>query len=125
MLFSLSATAQHIQSNASPGSNRVTFPESLKEVATIQGARLTRTELAPTEAQATLDFSIALNMHNFTELQDHVARGETLSLDEMASKYYPTVDEYKMVAAWLTSQGFAVKPADKYNLSIFASGTLA
>jgi kumamolisin len=62
---------------------------------------------------------------NFDELQNRVAGGETISLDEMASRYYPTADEYKMVAAWLTSQGVTVKPADKYNLSIFARGTVS
>jgi kumamolisin len=101
------------------------FPESFKEVATMPGAALVRSELAPAEAQATLDFSLALKMHNFAELQNRVAMGEIISLDEIASKYYPTAEEYKTVAAWLGSQGFAVKAADKYNLSIFASGTVA
>jgi kumamolisin len=63
-------------------------------------------------------------MHNFAELQNRVAMGEIISLDEIASKYYPTADEYKTVAAWLGSQGFAIKPADKYSLSIFATGTV-
>jgi kumamolisin len=125
MLFALSAAGQPIQSGASPGSNRVTFSESVKEVVAIPGAALVRSELAPAEAQATLDFSVALKMHKFAELQNRVARGEIISLDEIASKYYPTADEYKTVAAWLSSQGFAIKPADKYNLSIFASGTVA
>src|SRR6516162_10193096 len=125
MLFALSAAGQPIQSVGSSGGNRVMFPESFKEVATTAGAALVRNELAPAEAQATLDFSVALEMHNFAELQNRVARGEIISLDEIASKYYPTADEYKTVAAWLTSQGFAVKPADKYNLSVFASGTVA
>jgi kumamolisin len=125
MLFALSAGGQPIQPDASPGSNRVMFPESLKEVAAISSAAVVRSELAPAEAQTALDFSVALKMHNFAELQNRVARGEIISLDEIASKYYPTADEYKTVAAWLSSQGFAVKPADKYNLSIFASGTVA
>src|SRR6516225_3925285 len=121
VLLALSAGGQPIQ----PGGNRVVFAESLKEIATTPGAALVRSELAPAEAQTALDFSVALKMHNFAELQNRVAWGEIISLDEIASKYYPTADEYKTVAAWLTSQGFAVKPADKYNLSIFASGTVA
>jgi kumamolisin len=124
VLFALSAGGQPIQSDASP-SNRVMFAQSFKEVATIPSAALVRSELAPAEAQTTLDFSVALKMHNFAELQNRVARGEIISLAEIASKYYPTADEYKTVAAWLSSQGFATKPADKYNLSIFASGTVA
>jgi kumamolisin len=124
-LFALSAGGQPVRSDASPGSNRVMFSQSFKEVATVPGAALVRSELAPAEAQATLDFSVALKMHNFAELQSRVARGEIISLDEIASKYYPTADEYKTVAVWLSSQGFAVKPPDKYNLSVFASGTVA
>src|SRR6516164_2658323 len=88
MLFALSAAGQPIQSGASPGSNRVTFSQSFKEVATIAGAALVRGELAPGEAQTTLDFSVALEMHNFAELQNRVARAEIISLDEIASKYY-------------------------------------
>ena len=34
-------------------------------------------------------------------------------------------NEYRKVLGWLTAQGFAVKPPDKYNLSVFASGTVA
>ena len=36
-----------------------------------------------------------------------------------------TAADYKKVADWLTAQGFAVKPPDKYNLSVFASGPVA
>jgi len=125
MMFALSAAGQPIQTEASPGGNKVMFPESFKEVTAVPGAALVRSELAPGEAQTTLDFSVALKMHNFAELQNRVARAEIISLDEIASKYYPTEDEYKTVAAWLSSQGFAIKPPDKYNLSIFASGTVA
>ena len=120
-LFALSAGGQPIQ----PGGNRVVFAESLKEITTTPGAALVQGELAPAEAQTTLDFSVTLKMHNFAELQSRVAWGEIISLDEIASKYYPTPDEYKTVAVWLSSQGFAVKPPDKYNLSVFASGTVA
>ena len=38
MLFALSAAGQPIQSEASPGGNRVMFPQSFKEVATTPGA---------------------------------------------------------------------------------------
>src|ERR1700746_978730 len=95
MLFALSAGGQPIQSGGSSGGNRVMFPESFKEVATIPGAPLVRSELASAEARATLDFSVALKMHNFAELQNRVAMGEIISLDEIASKYYPPAEEHK------------------------------
>ena len=121
--------AQTSQPVVLAGTDRITFTGSVREVATIQGqfassvsGTLVRSELAPAEAQATLDFSVALKMHNFAELQQRTSKGQTISLDEMASKYYPTADDYKKVSAWLTAQGFAVKPPGKYNLSVFASG---
>ncbi len=64
-------------------------------------------------------------MRDFADLQERIGKGEIISLDEMAAKYYPTAADYKTVVDWLTAQGFAVKPADKYNLSVFASGSVA
>jgi kumamolisin len=117
---------------ASPSTDRITFNQSIKEVATTQpqfafgtSGTLVRSELTPSEAQATLDFSVALKMHNFAELQERLGSAEIISFDEMAAKYYPTATEYKTVVDWLTAQGFTVKPPNKYNLSVFASGPLA
>ena len=70
-----------------------------------------RSELTQAEAEATLDFSVALKMRDFAELQERIGKGEIISLDEMAAKYYPTAADYKKVADWLTAQGFAVKPS--------------
>jgi kumamolisin len=130
-LLGIPSPAQTAPSNGSPGTGRVAFDRSIKEVASTQSesipnlARLVRSELAPAEVQETLDFSVALKMHNFAELQERIANRETIPLDEIATKYYPTAEEYQKVAEWLTSQGFAVKPASKYNLSVFASGPVA
>jgi kumamolisin len=124
--------AQTPQATALTSTDRITFTGSVREVATIPSqlssvpsATLVRSELAPAEAQATLDFAIALKMHNFTELQERTNAGQTISLDEIASKYYPTPVEYKKVVDWLTGQGFVVKQPNKYNLSVFASGQVA
>jgi hypothetical protein len=72
------------------GIDRITFTGSVREVATIQGqfassvsGTLVRSELAPAEAQASLDFSVVLKMHNFAELQQRTSKGQTISLDEM------------------------------------------
>ena len=120
----------HAQTTQS-STDRITFNQSIKEVATTQpkfafgtAGTLVRSELSPAEAQATLDFSVALKMYNFAELQERIGNGEIISLDEMAVKYYPTTTDYNKVVEWLSAQGFTIKPADKYNLSVFASGTL-
>jgi kumamolisin len=129
--FCISSHAQMSQPAASPGNNRVAFPRSIAGVVTgapqtaaSNSAALVRSELTQAERAAVLDFSVALKMPNFAELQERVGKGEILSIDEMATKYYPTAADYKTVADWLTAQGFAVKPADKYNLSVFASGSV-
>ena len=128
----VSADAQMSQPAAQPGDGRVAFADSIAAVATgakvtaaINSAALVRSELTQTEQNVTLEFSVALRMRNFAELQQRVCKGEIISLDEMASKYYPTAADYTTVADWLTTQGFSVKPGGKYSLSIFASGSLA
>ena len=130
-MFYTSSYAQTPQSNESPSSDRITFDQSIKEIvppaplnAPAVLGTLVRTQLVPAEAQATLDFSVALEMHNFAELQERTSKGEIISLDEIAAKYYPTAAEYKEVVDWLTAQGLAVKPSKKLNLSVFASGSL-
>jgi len=128
--LSFSSYAQTPQPATSAGTDRVTFVQSIKAV-TIEppsaqrlSAKVVRSQLTQTEYQATLGFSVALKMHNFAELQERVGKIEIISLDEMTARYYPTLANYKMVADWLISQGFVVKPADKCNLSVFASGTV-
>ena len=136
-IVSLTVLCASLHAQTSPpavlaATDRITFPGSVREVATTQpqfassaSATLVRSELTPAEAQATLDFSVALKMHNFAELQERTSKGQTISLDEIASKYYPTAADYKKIADWLTAQGFAVQPSKKYNLSVFASGPVA
>ena len=108
------------------------FPGSLNNAATSVPSRTSSafatvmpSPLAAEDMQATLGFSVPLKMRDFAELQERIGKGEIISLEEMAAKYYPTPADYKMVADWLISQGFAVKPADKCNLSVFASGSVS
>jgi kumamolisin len=130
--LSFSSHAQTPRPAASAGTDRITFGGSIREVATAEpsfasgtSATLVRSELTQAEAEATIEFSIALRMRDLAALQERIVKGEIISLDEMAAKYYPTAADYKTVVDWLISQGFVVKPPDKYNLSIFASGSVA
>jgi subtilase family serine protease len=81
--------------------------------------------LTQTQTAATVEFSIALKMRDARGLQERIGKLEIISLDEMMARYYPTPADYKVVADWLISQGFAVKPANKTNLSVFASGSVS
>jgi hypothetical protein len=132
IVFSRSLHAQTPQPAASPITDRISFAGSIKGVAIVPpqiasgaSATVVRTELTQAESESTQEFSVALKMRDFAELQQRIGKGETISLDEMAAKYYPTAADYKTVVDWLTAQGFAVKPADKYNLSVFAGGSMA
>ena len=114
------------------GIDRVAFSGSITTIANEASkaaisipALVVRNQLTQAEFQTTLGFSVALKMRNFADLQERIGNSEIISPDEMAAKYYPTPADYKIVVDWLISQGFIVKPADKYNLSVFASGSVA
>jgi kumamolisin len=85
---------------------------------------LVRSQLTAAEMQATVDFSIALRMRNFPELQQRVGKGETIRLEEISAKYLPTSADVANVRQWLVAQGFEVLPAARYELSVFARGTV-
>ena len=112
---------------------RTTFTDSIKEPAnvTVNGAvnknapTVVRSQLTDAEAQATIDFSIALKMRNFAELQQRVGVGEIIPLEEMGAKYFPVSSDVAGVRQWLTAQGFEVLPPAGYELSVFARGTVA
>jgi kumamolisin len=130
--LSLSSIAQTSPSSTSPGADRISFAESIKEVrtalpqlASASSGTLVRSELTQIERSSTIEFSIALRMRDFPDLQERIGKGEIISVERMAAKYYPTTTDYQTVVDWLTAQGFTVQPADPYNLSVFASGSVA
>src|ERR1700756_1766075 len=121
VLLGLYAAADNLfaQTSGSTEPLRTTFIDSVKEIAAIApqippagSATVLRRELTSTEYQSIIDFSVALKMHNFAELQARIGRGENVPFDEMAAKYFPTTADYQLVAEWLAAQGFTVKPGD-------------
>jgi glycosyltransferase involved in cell wall biosynthesis len=127
-LFSLTSQAQIVQPS---GTGRTTFAGSIRKVAPAgsqipseSSATLLQKELTQAQTEATIEFSIPLKMRDFSGLQDRLAKLEIISPDEMESSYDPTPADYKIVADWLTSEGFTVKPAQRTNLSVFASGSV-
>jgi kumamolisin len=114
------------------GADRITFSGSIKEVALVQpqfassaSSMVVRSVLSQSETEATIPFSVPLKMRGLAELQERIAEGQIIAPDEMAAKYYPTAADYKLVVDWLITQGFAVEQPAKYNLSVFASGSVA
>ncbi|MBV9390376.1 MAG: S8 family serine peptidase [Verrucomicrobia bacterium] len=125
--FTTALNAQLLISGSSSHPDRVPFLSSFREVKTEPTGNyplLVRKELTTTEYAETLRFSLALKMHNFTELKQRASSREIIPLKEIVAKYYPPIAEYNKVADWLRGQGFSVEPAGKHNLSVFASGPI-
>jgi kumamolisin len=133
ILMAHSLSAETPANAVPPGPNRVSFAGSIKIVSAPESqnafgpssAVIGRTELTQAEGDSTQEFSVALKMRNFAELQSRIAKGETIPLDEIVDKYYPTPADYDKIAGWLLEQGFTLKSADKYALSVFARGSVA
>ena len=127
--WSPSLFGQSLQPDASPRPGRVALADSIAEVPAAADQKfatgLIRSDLTQSESEATIEFSVALKMRDFSALKERIARKEVISLDEMAAKYLPTEADYTRVAKWLTAQGIFVKPATQDRLSVFASGTVA
>ena len=77
------------QPAASPTTDRVTFTRSIAGVVTrapqtaaSNSAALVRSELTQAEREAMLDFSVALKMPNFAELQERIGKDEIISVDD-------------------------------------------
>lgn len=96
--------------------NRATVPKNTPTVV--------RSQLSDAETQETIDFSVALQMRDFAELQQRVGMHEIISLEEMRTKYFPQSPDVQKVRQWLIAQGFEVQPAAQYEISIFARGTV-
>jgi len=112
----------------------IAFTNSVKEPAAITANAATvakntptiaRSQLTDAETQETIDFSIALKMRNFAELQDRVGMHEIIPLEEIRANYFPASADVENVRRWLIAQGFEVLPAAPYELSVFARGTVA
>lgn len=118
---------------AQSAATRTTFTESIKEPVTATAnapanknvPTVVRSQLTDAENQATIDFSIALKMRNFAELQERVGMGEIIPQDEMRAKYYPAFADVENVRRWLVAQGFEVQSPVQYELSVFARGPVA
>ncbi|MGH7996281.1 MAG: S53 family peptidase, partial [Opitutaceae bacterium] len=87
--------------------------------------RVVRAALTAGESAASMSFEVALRMRDFADLQERLARGETIPAAEMRSKYFPLASDQDRIVAWLKGQGFTVTRADSDHLAVFARGTVA
>jgi hypothetical protein len=96
----------------------VVFSNSLKDLPPDSST----TDLTADEANNTMEFMVALKMRDTAGLQARIARGEIISPEEMAEKYYPLQADHQAVVDWLTGQGFTITTNDSTRLGIFVSG---
>jgi sugar lactone lactonase YvrE len=103
-----------------PGSVRLIEPATQTEHGQ-KGHRpaLINTSLTADQLNADMELEIALKMHNLSNLQSRVERNEIISAAEMASTYWPTALEHKIVLDWLKAQGFSIIRTDSNYLAIF------
>jgi kumamolisin len=88
-------------------------------------AFISRKTLTAAENSASLDFEIALQMRNFSELQARVNRGELISPAEMAQKYEPLAANYQAAADWLAGEGVTITRRDSRHTVLFARGPIS
>lgn len=81
--------------------------------------------LTSAQLDTTMEFEIALKMHNLPELQERIARNEKITPSEMAAKYWPTEAEHKLVVDWIKAQGFKIVRTDNNHLAVFAKGKVS
>lgn len=131
VLIAVLGPGTQVRAQSAPA--RMTFLDSVKKpLAAMPNASVTgnspiiaRNQLTDAETQATIDFSIALKMRNFAELQQRIGTGEIIPLKEMSAKYLPTSADLEKIRKWLIAQGFEVLPAAQYELGVFARGTVS
>jgi kumamolisin len=127
--FLFTGFALVVQGAGTDGS-RMFLPDSIHEIPAAGAtpatgpheAAILRRTLSPSENEETMEFEVALQMRNFPELQQRLARGELIATAEMTDKYYPLETDYQAVAGWLIGQGFTITLTDPNRLAIFASG---
>ncbi len=101
--------------------DRTVFAESIREVPAGVQARAVLTDV---ESSAPMEFMVSLKMRNFAELQARIAKGEMISPQEMAAKYFPMEADFENLKAWAAEQGLTHTLASSSRLNLFLSGSV-
>ncbi len=89
------------------------------------GLRSEPTILSETQRQTTLQLHFSLATQNFDELEQRVARGETITPSEMMEKYSGNKTFFDTLVSWLRSQEFTITDTSPDYADVFAEGTVA
>jgi kumamolisin len=69
-------------------------------------------------------FSIAMPAASQAELEDRVAKGEVVPLDELRRNYSPAAADTKDLVSWLEGQGFKVTQIAADNTGVYAEASV-
>ena len=83
-----------------------------------------RAALTDEETSAPMEFMVSLKMRDFAGLQARIAKGEMISPQEMAAKYFPLEADFANLKAWAAEQGLAHTMASSSRLNLFLSGSV-
>jgi kumamolisin len=72
----------------------------------------------------TVLFSFAIPKESQADLEQRVARGEVVPLDELQQKYTPNKEDVGALASWLKSEGYEIAGQSDDGTSIYARATV-
>lgn len=77
------------------------------------------------DEKMTVLFSLSISPEAEAQLEERVARGEVVPLDELAGAYAPSGADRENLISWLQSEGFEIVDASDDGASIYARATVA
>jgi kumamolisin len=83
------------------------------------------TVVGPASPDAAVHFQVALNLRNFSELQDRLAAGQQVAYPELEQQFLPTEQDYDRVVAWLRAEGLTIERTVQDRMTVAAGGTVA
>src|SRR5271165_4232000 len=72
----------------------------------------------------TMELLFSLDMPSQQELEQRVAKGEVISVDELNKKYAPKASDVDALKKWLAEQGFKVTGQSSDSSSVYANATV-
>lgn len=117
------------QGTSAPSVDRAEMPSTVRAVAASSAAAIghqayvVRPLTSTEQATGSLDVELALPLRNFDDLRRRLDRGERISREEMALKYFPIEADYRVVVDWVMAVGLSFTTDDTARMSVFVQGT--
>ena len=108
-------------------SDRKVFTDSiipLPEEAGVTKNGLIVNQAKPEHRNDRMALLFSLDMPSQADLEQRVAKGEVISVDELNKKYAPKATDVDALKKWLTEQGFKVTGQSTDGSSVYANGTV-